>query len=358
MPKLPAVTQPQVAQPQLTNGNWRQPSRALRGVNLGAWLVLEKWMTPSLFAGVAAGDEWGFSQTPGAQAKIERHRATWITEKDFKWIKDAGLDAVRVPLGYWALEEHKPYFSVARHVDDAFAWAAKYGLQVLLDLHAAPGSQNGWDHSGRSGALEWPRPDNVRASLRSLEIMAERYGRHPNLWGIECLNEPLWSVPLDVLKPFYQDAYKRLRPHLPLDRAVVFHDGFRPFDWQNFMQAPEYENVVLDTHIYQAYTDEDRKRTPQQHIQRALERPAELDKIKAQAWTMVGEWSTAIAWDAVKNLPPLAHEATKRGYAAAQILSYEGTHAWFYWSLKHENGGDWSLQDSVRRGILPAKFQG
>ena len=106
------------------NGDWRQPSRALRGVNLGAWLVLEKWMTPSVFAGVEASDEWGFSQTPGAREKLENHRQTFITESDFAWIKAHGLDAVRLPIGYWTLEENAPYISGAQHVDDAMKWAA------------------------------------------------------------------------------------------------------------------------------------------------------------------------------------------------------------------------------------------
>ena len=34
----------------------------------------------------------------------------------------------------------------------ALSWARKYGLRVNLDLHTAPGSQNGWDHSGRRSA--------------------------------------------------------------------------------------------------------------------------------------------------------------------------------------------------------------
>ncbi len=29
----------------------------MRGVNLGSWLVLEKWMVPSLFEGLEATDE-------------------------------------------------------------------------------------------------------------------------------------------------------------------------------------------------------------------------------------------------------------------------------------------------------------
>jgi len=29
----------------------------IRGVNLGGWLVLEKWITPALFAGTSAEDK-------------------------------------------------------------------------------------------------------------------------------------------------------------------------------------------------------------------------------------------------------------------------------------------------------------
>ncbi len=32
----------------------------IKGVNLGNWLVLEKWMSPSLFAGTDAADEGWF----------------------------------------------------------------------------------------------------------------------------------------------------------------------------------------------------------------------------------------------------------------------------------------------------------
>ena len=34
----------------------KRPTQKLRGVNLGGWLVLEKWMTPSLFEGLQATD--------------------------------------------------------------------------------------------------------------------------------------------------------------------------------------------------------------------------------------------------------------------------------------------------------------
>ena len=39
------------------NADMAEAGTKLRGVNLGSWLVLEKWMVPSLFEGLAATDE-------------------------------------------------------------------------------------------------------------------------------------------------------------------------------------------------------------------------------------------------------------------------------------------------------------
>ena len=43
--------------------------KKLRGVNLGGWLVLEKWMTPSLFEGLAATDETTYCAELGGAAE-------------------------------------------------------------------------------------------------------------------------------------------------------------------------------------------------------------------------------------------------------------------------------------------------
>lgn len=60
---------------------------------------------------------------------------------------------MRLPVGYWIIAPEKPYREGIRYVDWAFRMAEKYQLQVLLDLHGAPGSQNGNDHSGRAGEV-------------------------------------------------------------------------------------------------------------------------------------------------------------------------------------------------------------
>jgi glucan 1,3-beta-glucosidase len=230
---------------------------------------------------------------------------------------------MRLPIGYWALRDDAPFRSSQKYVDLAFAWAQKHGLQVLLDLHGVPGSQNGWDHSGRAGEINWTRPENRARTLQVLEELARRYGQLPSLRGLQVANEPRWDVPLDFLRAFYREAYARLRPLLPERVAFVYHDGFRANSWRELFSGDAYQNCVLDTHVYQAYTDEDKKLTLAGHAVRALERMKELDEIKSQAWTIVGEWSIAMAWDSVKDAPPLIHEFARRAYAAAQLLNFE-----------------------------------
>lgn len=112
-------------------------------------------MTPSLFEGTDAVDEYTFMQTKDAAEKIKKHRRTFITEKDFAWIADQGLTAVRIPVGYWLFEADQPYTPTIMYLDWAVKMAKKYGLKVLVDLHGAPGSQNGQDHSGRAGKALW-----------------------------------------------------------------------------------------------------------------------------------------------------------------------------------------------------------
>jgi len=115
----------------------------VRGVNLGGWLVLEPWITPSIFdnAGDAAVDEWSLCETLGAdqcRAVLSQHWASFVTADDFNQIAAAGMNHVRIPIGYWALTplEGDPYVDgQLEYLDSAVNWARAAGLKVLVDLH-------------------------------------------------------------------------------------------------------------------------------------------------------------------------------------------------------------------------------
>ena len=332
----------------------------LHGVNLGGWLVLEKWMVPDVYRGTDARDEYSLCLALGGKAKerLDRHRGTFITAADFRWIKDCGLNTIRLPVGYWALEAPEPFVECGRFIDFALDQCQKNNLKLLLDLHGAPGSQNGWDHSGRSGPINWPKdPKNIQETLQVLESFSEEYGKHPALFGIELLNEPSSQIPIEILQKFYQDAYVRLHKHLNTEVAVVFHDSFRPLAWKNFMQKPAFSNVILDTHLYQCFSDADRERTAIQQLEFALSRKAVLDEMQREELpTIVGEWSLALPGTTMHGLLPLQISSVKRGYANTQLLNYEGTRGWFFWSYKLEEPSEWNFRSCVEHGWMPGSY--
>lgn len=249
----------------------------IKGVNLGGWLVLEKWMDPHLFDGTKADDEYYLAQDLPAdvyQARIQQHRANFITEEDFLRIAHLGFNLVRLPVPYFIFGDRKPFIGGIDYLDRAFKWAEAYGLKILLDLHTAPDSQNGFDNGGISGVCKWAsEPDEVEFEKNVAKRLAERYGKRPGLYGIEVLNEPatkdqfadmqrrykprdpekaMGSAPItfDFLYQYYLDCYNMLRPILPADKVIMFHDGFDIDKWEDFFKDHDFENVVLDTHQY------------------------------------------------------------------------------------------------------------
>lgn len=55
-------------------------------------------------------------------------------------------------------------------------WCRKYGIRVIIDLHAAPGSQNGWEHSSsRDGSQEWGQTnDNIQQTVDVIDFLTAR----------------------------------------------------------------------------------------------------------------------------------------------------------------------------------------
>lgn len=335
----------------------KQPE-PLRGVNLGGWLVLERWITPSLFTGLKAKDEYGFCRELGDEAAglLEIHRQHFITRDDFKWLAEHGLNAVRLPVGYWILEDTEPYIGGIEYVDRAFAWAREFRIQILLDLHGAPGSQNGHDHSGRIGPVAWTDEANLNQTLGVLEALAKRYGSHSNLWGIELLNEPSWRIGKRRLREFYEAGYAAVRKHCGTNVVVVVPDAYHPKRWKRTMQGEGFQSRAMDVHLYQVFGKKDKRRNASGVLAHTLAWSKLLKKVGRHWPIVVGEWSVALNGSSLKGLPKEQIRQARRAYAATQLLAFEQTEGWFYWTYRTETMDDWSYRRGVEKGWLPSDF--
>lgn len=354
----------------------------IKGVNLGNWLVLEKWMNPAIFAGTNAEDEYYLPrQLPKEiyKARIKTHRAEYITERDFITIKAMGLNAVRIPVPYFIFGDREPFIGCTAELDRAFSWAKKYNLQILIDLHTAPEGQNGFDNGGICGVCKWSQnPQEVEFVLSVLERLAQRYGTHKSLWGIEVLNEPItenmWKImdvpnrykaadkkmaqgsepnTLEFLKNFYIQAYWRLRKYLPLEKYIVIHDGFELLAWKDFMQEEKFVNVVLDTHQYLMLAEAmGCKQNTDDYVKFIKANYAKnIEEMSRYFPIICGEWSLFNSYacghdtkggqsilNGIENSAAATDLAKKQkiyqAVARAQLAAWQKGNGYFYWSYK------------------------
>ncbi len=324
-----------------------------RGINLGSWFVLEKWMTPALFLGTDARNEFELSRTKEGRARIQKHHATYITKKDLVWLKKHGVDILRVPIGHWTLGGDDRYVEASERLDWFMDTCLSMGFKVLLDLHAAPEAQNRAAHSGSGNSIsdkhstKWL--NNTLAQARTIQVlcdMAERYRDNPALWGIQLLNEP--SVDLLGLKlaRFYRRAYTALIHVARPGTVIVFSDAYAPLRLTNclrFRQKPSYP-VVMDCHIYQVFGSKNKTRSFSQHIRQTKVKKWFLRFLSWQQPIIVGEWSAMLP---IKSSP-----AQTTAYAAAQLRAFKPAIAHMYWNYKTESEGRWNYKDQVEKGLL------
>ncbi|KAL7267550.1 hypothetical protein RUND412_009860 [Rhizina undulata] len=366
----------------------------VRGVNLGGWFVLEPWITPSLFDqfGGSVVDEYNFCLKLGKDKcyqQLRQHWDTWITYNDLQAIKAAGLNHLRIPIGYWAIKpiSGDPYVSgQLEFLDRALGWARSLGLKVWLDLHGAPGSQNGFDNSGWRDHLQWQTGGTVQWTVETIRVLAAKYaaaGFNDVITGIELLNEPLGpELNMDIIRQYWLDGYGAVREYSP-DIAVVIHDAFQPVQsWNGFMMAG-WNHVILDTHHYEVFSPGVLQLTLAQHIGSVCSYGRQIQG--ADKWTVTGEWSAART-DCTKYLNGVGRgtrwEGTfpgswwqgncgnrvsgsvasysdeerrnSRAYIEAQIDSYERGAGWIFWTWKTEQGSpDWELRDLIANGVFP-----
>ncbi|WWC89245.1 uncharacterized protein L201_004165 [Kwoniella dendrophila CBS 6074] len=371
----------------------------VRGVNLGGWFIMENWMMPSFFDEAPLNqqyinDEWTFTSVLGKNeslTRLEKHWDTYITEDDFKRFANYSLNTVRIPMGYWSWvdpEEYEPYIQgQLPYLERALNWSSWYGLDVMMDLHGLPGSQNGQDHSGYKGDIGFQA--NTTNLDRAMEALAEmtKFVTQDKFDGvvkaIELTNEPHIleynpaGMKFDVLADFYVKGYQVVRNNEHIIQGskevmVVIHDAFQPvLNWKYFWSEPtlglNWTNYALDTHIYDAFGGADQK-TYQEHLDTICYQSAALKEAQKYFPVIVGEFSLGtntycvdyqscfgITLDQMISNITSSYEANlfMRQFWEVQSNVYELGAGWIFWSVHHELAGPWSWTQSAAQNWLP-----
>ncbi|EJF57265.1 glycoside hydrolase [Dichomitus squalens LYAD-421 SS1] len=403
------------------NESWTWGVDRINGVNIGGLFVIEPFIVPQLFEQNAGTvDEWTLSVALGdkLQQTIEDHYNTFITEEDIAQIAGAGLNWIRVPIPFWAIEKWdnvgvdangetvaEPFLARTcwKYILRLLGWARKYGIRVNLDLHTIPGSQNGYNHSGKLGSINWLSGvmglANAERSLDYIRIVAE-FVSQPEWRAVvpmfSMLNEPfLHDIGNNQVQSFYLKAYTMVREITGVGAGngpmITIHDGFtEPANWAGFL--PGADRLALDTHPYFAF-DGQQNREPvnitadgdstqlggQWPLQACNSWGKSLnDSRSAFGVTMAGEFSNAINdcglyvngvggsarygagceyWQDASGWS----DETKQGLLNFALASMDALGDWFFWTWKIGNSTTtnsvqaplWSYQLGLENGWMP-----
>lgn len=311
---------------------------AITGTNLGGWMVLEPWITPSFFYRFLSKpgiNEQGLSEVgidsytvcevlgpEEGNAMMRAHWDSWLTEDYISQLAAREVTVVRLPIGDWTFTQYGPYVGCMDGAKEKIDWlmdtAAQYNIKVLVDVHAQKDSQNGFDNSGRAYKLEWIDKNhfkhwsveaadwigdfdlstysytthndaNVQHSLNVVQDIMNAWGNHPALYAVEPVNEPWWATPRDWLSNFYTQARDIVRNANP-DTLFVFHDAFdSSSSWNALFPDNDMANVVMDTHAYMAWWEH--KNDIWMYCNDYEGVISNLDAVKYPVW--IGEWALA-----------------------------------------------------------------
>jgi glucan 1,3-beta-glucosidase len=327
----------------------------LKGVNLGGWLVLERWLSRSLFDHYNAKSEPElYNNLKNNFSELTKHYENYVNEGDFIYLKEHGINSIRLPISYGVFGDFKPIPQTIKYVDFAMEYARKHNIQVLLDLHSVPGGQNGWEVGGKQGSFSWHTDkQNINSTLKIISQIAKRYKKYENLYGIELVNEPNPKIPLSVLKKFYIEGYKAIREHCSAGVAVVISDSFRPKEWNHFMVGPNYSNVVLDMHMYQCFAQHEKKLTMLEHFNlTCVDWVNLISHVQQNRSAICGEWSLALDNQSFEWLTPEEKRLAIKDYGKVQLETFEDLSGWFYWTYKLPYASAWNFRHCIESNLL------
>ena len=160
-------------------------------------------------------------------------------------------------------------------LDKAIGWAGGLGMYVMVDLHGAPGSQNGFDNSGQKTTTpSFTSQANIDLTLEVLGMLNTKYSTNPTVAGIAILNEPFpqkmgdKQQQLQKVEQFHKAGVAKVS-----GTAAIVSDAFeQPSYWDDKFSASGQQGnqpggpttaktnsssaVIIDHHDYQVFDDD------------------------------------------------------------------------------------------------------
>lgn len=357
-------------------------SRQNFGVNFGSLFVLEKYIFDEMYIDGASVEldaiknyvnKFGIDNT---RAKLEQHWLNYCTDNDWAWLKNHGIQSIRIPIGYWAIADG--YFTPGTSFEKislvySNAWkifkqyyiekAKQYQISILVDLHALPKGANTGDHSGEwfKEAGFWNDSNSINRAVDICSFIAKDLKQYDNISGIQIVNESVFSNEPKGQENYYIKAINAIRKE-NLDIPIVISDGWWADQWVKFLNKISNNNlgslgVVIDDHVYRCFSDDDKNKNVDEIINN-LESTV-LAGLSSAADFIIGEYSCVLdseTWNKSKNVNR-DNKVREFGNKEIQIFKQRANTGSYFWTFKfqHGDGGEWGLVPMINKAAIPPR---
>uniref|UniRef100_A0A0W0EVW2 glucan 1,3-beta-glucosidase n=1 Tax=Moniliophthora roreri TaxID=221103 RepID=A0A0W0EVW2_MONRR len=321
------------------NETFRYGVDRIRGVNFGGWLNIEpyfdalllQFMAPALFEKYGditprVVDEWTLQEAMradtagGGISQLEEHYKTFITEKDFHDVAAAGLNYIRLPIPYWAIEYRNvvTMFCVLNEPREPFIGAKQlesFSAEAYRVVREVTGNEEGVWVSIHEGFRSWGDWDNFLPNAHRVTI-----DYHPYIAFGDQVDKD-WSE----------------RTQVPCDSwAQNVQDRLTKF---GLMNAGEFSNAINDCGLYLNGVEEG-VRYDGSYVPERITRAGSCDKYT--------DW-------------PTFTDERKEGIKQFAMASMDALHNYFFWNWKIGNSSvsgkvetpAWSYSLGLENGWMP-----
>ncbi len=179
-------------------------------------------------------------------------------EEDFRTLREWGATLARYQMirGWGTVGGNADIAEYAAWVDskidhllnDVLPWAGKYGIDIVVDLHVAPG---GVDESRDMAMLHDGR--YADAFVEVWRNIARRCKGQPRIWGYDLINEPVQTKPAAPGCDYFSlqaRAAKAVREIDPVTPIIVESNMACSPAAFSYLRALDLPDVIYQVHMY------------------------------------------------------------------------------------------------------------
>lgn len=301
------------------------------------------------------------------------------TEDDFRTLREWGATLARYQMprdwnkknGNADIAEYGRYVDGRLdHLERVLGWARKYGIRIVIDLHAAPGSRIDGDELRMCH-----ESDYADAFIETWRRIARRFRGRNEVYGYDLVNEPCQNQPSPPGLGFWElqeraaRAIRTIDPHTP----IIVESNQYASPWDYIERKPmDVDNVIYEAHMYSpnAYTHQGVFRPNTKPLSYPGE-PGKLDRahilfvlsqlrafqLRYGAKVLIGEFS-AIAW--AKGAECYLSDCISVFNSYGWDWCYHAFREWEGWSVEHEGPDAERLApsaDNPRKRVLLKAFR-